>query len=78
VHLAYLHESSDQTLWLQIVRAKYPGANDIFGSNHQGGGSPFWHSIHKIKDYFKPGGKFQLEMGLEFGFGQTGGQGEPS
>jgi hypothetical protein len=35
------NESAQDTLWQRIIRAKYPGAADIFGSSAQGG-SPFW------------------------------------
>jgi hypothetical protein len=37
-------------LWLRIIKAKYLEAIDVFNSTAQGG-SPFWHSIHKIKKF---------------------------
>jgi hypothetical protein len=52
-------DDSQETLWHRIIRAKYPGAADIFASNAQGG-SPFWRSLHKIKHYFKLGAKYSV------------------
>jgi hypothetical protein len=56
------NESAQDTLWHRIIRAKYPGAADIFGSSAQGG-SPFWQSLHKIKHYFKLGAKYLVGNG---------------
>ena len=50
------------SLWLQLIRAKYPGSYNIFGSTPVGG-SQFWHGIHKIKHFFKLGAKFHLGLG---------------
>jgi hypothetical protein len=52
-------ESPSSMLWHRIIIAKYPGAYDIFNSNAQGG-SPFWHNIHKINEFFKLGANFTL------------------
>jgi hypothetical protein len=52
-------ENPADCLWLRIIRAKYPGAVDVFNSTPQGG-SPFWHDIHKIKNFFKLGVRFKL------------------
>ena len=46
-------------LWLRIIKAKYPGAANLFNYSSLGG-SRFWHSLHKIKDFFKQGAKFSL------------------
>jgi hypothetical protein len=43
-------------LWLKLLRAKYR-CNNFFNSNPSGG-SPFWHSLHKLKHMFKLGAKF--------------------
>jgi hypothetical protein len=43
-------------LWLKLLRAKYR-CNNFFNSNPSGG-SPFWHSLHKLKHLFKLGAKF--------------------
>jgi hypothetical protein len=59
--------SLDSSLWHQIIRAKYPGAGDIFNSTANGG-SPFWHSIHKIKDFLSLGLRFDLGNGERFRF----------
>jgi hypothetical protein len=55
-------ENPNSSLWHQIIRAKYPGAGNIFNSSAIGG-SPFWHSLHKIKEFFKLGARFQLGNG---------------
>jgi hypothetical protein len=62
----------ENCLWLRIIRAKYPRAADIF-SLTPARGSPFWHIIHKIKEYFKLGEHFKLGDGTAFDFGQIGG-----
>jgi hypothetical protein len=51
-------ESPDNCLWLHILRAKYPRADDMFNSTPQGG-SPLWQSIYKVKHFFKLGGALQ-------------------
>jgi hypothetical protein len=43
-------------LWLKLIRAKYR-TEDFFWGNAVGG-SPFWHSLHKIKSFFKLGVRF--------------------
>jgi hypothetical protein len=60
-------EPPDSSLWHQIIRAKYPGAENIFNSTANGG-SPFWHSLHKIKDFFKLGARFKLGNGERIHF----------
>jgi hypothetical protein len=52
---------------LRIIRAKYGGAANIFNSGPQGG-SPFWCSLHKIKEYFKLGARFTLGSGTRIKF----------
>jgi mannosylglycoprotein endo-beta-mannosidase len=61
------NDAHEATLWHRIIRAKYPGAADIFGSNPQGG-SPFWRTLHKIKHYFKLGAKFTVGNGSKVRF----------
>jgi hypothetical protein len=60
-------EAPEDTLWHRIIRAKYPGAADIFASNPQGGSS-FWRSLHKIKHYFKLGARFSVGNGTKVRF----------
>jgi hypothetical protein len=60
-------ENPEDTLWHHIIRAKYPGANDIFATSVHGG-SPFWRSLHKIKGYFKLGARYSLGNGQRFRF----------
>jgi hypothetical protein len=49
-------EDDSKLLWLQLLKAKYPV--DQFFSSSPVGGSPFWHSLHKLKDIFKQGARF--------------------
>jgi hypothetical protein len=48
-------EQPESSLWHRIIYAKYPGAGNIFASSARHG-SPFWRSLHKIKDFFQTGG----------------------
>ena len=52
----------DDSIWAQIIRAKYMQAGDIFSSSDQGG-SQFWKSLHKIKQFFKMGAKHKVQNG---------------
>jgi hypothetical protein len=53
---------SENPIWAQILRAKYPSSENIFaGSGHRG--SQFWKSIHKIKHFFKLGAKHVINDG---------------
>nr|XP_051211639.1 uncharacterized protein LOC127329136 [Lolium perenne] len=49
-------EDDSKLLWLQLLKAKYPV--DRFFSTSPVGGSPFWHSLHKLKAVFKQGARF--------------------
>jgi hypothetical protein len=51
-----LSGENENLLWLKLLRAKYR-YNNFFFSNPTGG-SPFWHSLHKLKHLFKLGAKF--------------------
>jgi hypothetical protein len=51
-----LDGNNEDLLWLKLLRAKYR-VNELFSSNCSGG-SPFWCSIHKIKELFLIGAKF--------------------
>jgi hypothetical protein len=51
-----LTEDDIKLLWLQLLKAKYPV--DRFFSTSPVGGSPFWHSLHKLKAVFKQGARF--------------------
>jgi hypothetical protein len=51
----------------RIISAKYPGAGNIFSSSARNG-SPFWHSLHKIKDFFKLGARYSLGNGEKIHF----------
>jgi hypothetical protein len=53
-------------LWLKLLRAKYQ-CNNFFFSNPTGG-SPFWHSLHKLKHLFKLGTKFTPDPQLVVAF----------
>jgi hypothetical protein len=49
----------ENSIWAQIISAKYVEARDIFsGMSHRG--SPFWKSLHKIKHLFKLGARHQI------------------
>jgi hypothetical protein len=52
----------EDAMWVQILRAKYPEASDIFAGNGQGG-SQFWKSLHKIKHLFKLGAQHTVVDG---------------
>jgi hypothetical protein len=56
-----LSSQDENLLWVRLIKAKYQ-VQDLFSAN-PAGGSPFWHSIHKIKDHFKLGAKFILGDG---------------
>jgi hypothetical protein len=43
-------------LWLRLLRAKYR-TSEIFSSTPNNC-SPFWHSIHKVKEHFRVGVRF--------------------
>jgi hypothetical protein len=49
-------EQNSELLWLRLLKAKYK-TDEIFSTNPMGC-SPFWHSIHKVKDKFKLGVRF--------------------
>jgi hypothetical protein len=48
---------NEDLLWLKLLRAKYR-VSDLFTSPNPVGCSPFWHSIHKIKNLFRVGVRF--------------------
>jgi hypothetical protein len=54
--------NDEKSIWVKLIRAKYPSADDIFGSSSQGG-SPFWQNIHGIKDHFRLIAKFSIGKG---------------
>jgi hypothetical protein len=56
-----LSSQDENLLRVRLIKAKYQ-VQDLFSAN-PAGGSPFWHSIHKIKDHFKLGAKFILGDG---------------
>jgi hypothetical protein len=49
-------EQNSELLWSKLLKAKYR-INEMFSSNPVGC-SPFWHSIHKVKEHFRLGVKF--------------------
>jgi hypothetical protein len=49
-------EENSGLLWLKLLRAKYRTA-ELFSSSPNNC-SPFWHSMHKVKDFFREGVKF--------------------
>jgi hypothetical protein len=60
-------ERPEASLWHRIISAKYPGAGNIFSSSARHG-SPFWHSLHKIKDFFKLRARYSLGNGEKIQF----------
>jgi hypothetical protein len=50
-------------LWVDLLRAKYLGNNDLFSSEVPQTGSQFWNSIQKIKWYFKLGARHRVRNG---------------
>ena len=69
------NDDNQNSLWRNLLRAKYPGADNIFMSNALGG-SQFWRSLHKIKSYFKLGAKFLAGSGTRILFWQDWWTGE--
>jgi hypothetical protein len=49
-------EENADLLWLRLLKAKY-NVPEFFSSN-PARESPFWHSLHKIKEHLKQGAKF--------------------
>jgi hypothetical protein len=62
-----LTEQPDSSLWHRIFCAKYPGAGNIFATSPRNG-SLFWHSLHKVKDFFKLGARYALGNGEKIQF----------
>jgi hypothetical protein len=60
-------ETAEASLWHRIISVKYPGADNIFSSSARHG-SPFWRSLHKIKDFFKLGARYSLGNGEKIQF----------
>jgi hypothetical protein len=54
--------SEQDKLWFKLLHAKYVNAGNIFATNTQGG-SQFWRSLNKIKQYFKLGSRFLVGNG---------------
>jgi hypothetical protein len=50
-------------LWVDLLKAKYLGDNDLFSPEVPQRGSQFWNSIQKIKWYFKLGARHQVHNG---------------
>jgi hypothetical protein len=50
-------------LWVDLLRAKYLGDNDLFSPAVQPKGSQFWNSLQKIKWYFKLGARHRVRNG---------------
>ena len=48
--MCFFSEEEEESLRARLLRAKNPGAVDIFGSNPTGG-CQFWHAIHKVKAF---------------------------
>jgi hypothetical protein len=59
-------EENNDLLWVRLLRAKYRVSE--FFSTHPTTCSPFWHSLHKIKQAFKLGAKFHLGRGSSVSF----------
>jgi hypothetical protein len=58
-----LFDSSEQdNLWFKLLQAKYVNSGNIFATATQGG-SQFWHSLNKIKHFFKLGSSFVVGNG---------------
>ena len=52
----------DDSLWANLIRAKYLVNEDIFASSSRGG-SQFWRSLGKIKHLFKLGARHSIRNG---------------
>jgi hypothetical protein len=50
-------------LWVDLIRAKYLGNNDLFSPAVPPKGSQFWNSLQKIKWYFKLGARHRVRNG---------------
>jgi hypothetical protein len=50
-------------LWVDLLKAKYLGDNDLFSPEVPQRGSQFWNSIQKIKWYFKLGVRHRVRNG---------------
>jgi hypothetical protein len=61
-----LYQEED-TIWANLIRAKYRDAKDIFSGSGQGG-SQFWKGLHKVKHLFKVGAKHQVRDGARTSF----------
>jgi hypothetical protein len=48
---------NSEGLWVDLIRAKYLGDNDLFSPEVPTKGSQFWNAIQKIKWYFKMGAR---------------------
>ena len=70
-----LYQSVD-SIWGNIIKAKYTSNGNIFSSSDQGGRSQFWKSLHKIKHLFKAGGKHMVSNGARTLFWLDWWQGE--
>jgi hypothetical protein len=57
----------EDTIWANLIRAKYNDATDLFGGTTQGG-SQFWKSLHKVKHLFKVGAKHDVLDGTRTSF----------
>jgi hypothetical protein len=44
-----------ESLWVDLLRAKYLGDNDLFSPVVLTSGSQFWRAIQKIKWFFQAG-----------------------
>jgi hypothetical protein len=54
--------SEQDKLWFKLLQAKYVNVDNIFASSTQGD-SQFWHSINKIKHFFKLGARSSVGGG---------------
>jgi hypothetical protein len=54
---------NSEGLWVDLLRAKYLGDNDLFSPEVPTKGSQFWNAIQKIKWYFKMGARHKIRNG---------------
>jgi mannosylglycoprotein endo-beta-mannosidase len=63
-------KQNTELLWLRLLKAKYK-TDEIFSTNPVGC-SPFWHSIHKVKDQFRffPGKRSNVSFWKDLWIGE--------
>jgi hypothetical protein len=63
-----IHQEPD-SLWFQLLKAKYMNGVNFFSSKCKGA-SQFWQGLHKVKHLFKWGAIFKVGNGKNYRFWQ--------